>query len=290
MRVVITGAGGQVGQALIQTVPAKVEVMGLGKQELDITDPQSTARALDQLRPEVIVNAAAYTKVDQAEVEYELAFRVNASAASHLAAYCAARGSRLIQLSTDFVFDGTSSTPYLPEHPTNPINVYGASKREAEATILQTPNLDWRIVRTAWVYGVIGTNFLLTMLRLFAVQPTVRVVADQVGTPTSARSLARCVWAAVQDTRGPPKIFHFTDAGVASWYDFAIAIYEEARTLGVTNNTVDIVPIRSSEYPSRARRPAYSVLEKAGTLDYLGLPIQHWRSVLREVVGGLQAP
>jgi dTDP-4-dehydrorhamnose reductase len=168
------------------------------------------------------------------------------------------------------------------------LSVYGASKLAGERQIAAHARLDWRIVRTAWVYASTGRNFVLTMLRLFKERPIVRVVADQVGSPTSADSLARCVWrtAASNEAKG---ILHFTDAGVASWYDFAVAIYEEAKELGLVTKSVDIQPIRTTDYPTPARRPSYSVLDVSSTSEILGLTPVHWRTHLRQVLRELRA-
>lgn len=288
MKVLITGAAGQLGRALLQSVPTGTDAIGLDRSELDLTQSDAVERYLQEARPAVLINAAAYTAVDKAESEVERAYAVNADAVATLARTCSALRIKLVHVSTDFVFDGNSSRPYEPAHAPNPLNVYGASKLQGERHIAAERDLDWKIVRTAWVYDSSGRNFVLTMLRLFRERPTVSVVADQVGTPTSARSLAACLWLAARDD-GPPGILHFTDAGVASWYDFAVAIREEAVALGLIDRVVDVVPISTAQYPTAARRPAYSVLDKTATLQRLGLASVHWRVNLRAVLKELQA-
>lgn len=288
MKVLITGAAGQLGQALSRAVPPGVEIVALDRPALDLTRADAMATCLQSVRPATLINASAYTAVDQAEAEPERAHAVNADAVGSLASACEAQHIRFVHVSTDFVFDGASGRPYRPTDPAAPLSVYGASKLAGERLIASHSKLDWRIVRTAWVYAGTGRNFVLTMLRLFEERPVVRVVADQVGSPTSADSLAQCVWriAASNEAKG---ILHFADAGVASWYDFAVAIYEEARALGLVSKSVDIQPIQTKDYPTPARRPSYSVLDVSATSEVLGLTPVHWRTNLRQVLRGLQA-
>jgi dTDP-4-dehydrorhamnose reductase len=283
VKVLVTGGGGQVAQALFRDVPSSAELAALGRGDLDITDWTSLSKALDRVMPAVMINTAAYTAVDRAESDRDLASKINGTAVQLLARACAERRIRLIHISTDFVFDGQKSTPYLPTDVPKPINVYGATKLEGERHVLAQSGLDYLVVRTAWVYSTVGNNFLATMLRLFSERSHVRVVADQIGTPTSASSLARCLWRCVFDT-GPSAILHYTDAGVASWYDFAQAIFEEGTASGLVAKNVEIIPIRTHEYPTPALRPAFSVLEKQNTLDRLDLKPTHWRVGLRKTL------
>jgi dTDP-4-dehydrorhamnose reductase len=280
VKVLITGSGGQVGQALIATVPARIEAVVLPREDLDLTDRGSIARALDRSAASLVINAAAYTAVDRAETDEDLAFAVNGAGVAALAELCAERGIRLVHISTDFVFDGRQSQPYRVDNATGPQSVYGGSKLAGEtAALMYADNL---VVRTAWVYGNHGHNFAKTMLRLFGERDVVRVVADQVGTPTYARSLAEALWdLAARDARG---LLQFTDAGVASWYDFAVAICEEARALGLLDREVAVYPIATADYPTPAARPAYSVLDKSETWALLGRPARHWRVELRDML------
>ena len=289
MKVLITGAHGQVGRSLLATVPEAVTAIGLSHAELDIGDAAAVHRVIAAQRPQVILNAAAYTAVDRAETDSESARRVNALGPRHLAEAAAAQGARLLHLSTDFVFDGRSSTPYTPEAPTAPLGAYGRSKLEGEQAVRALLPQASVVLRTAWVYAAQGRNFLLTMLRLMAEQHQVRVVCDQIGTPTAASSVAEVLWAltARPEISG---VHHFTDAGTASWYDFAMAICEEATRLGLLPPGVTVTPIRSAEYPSAARRPAYSVLDCSTLLAALPVPQRHWRDTLRETLRSLQSP
>lgn len=284
-RVWIAGASGQLGTELIATKPAGFEVLandvGGG---VDITDRAAVLAFTAQFKPALIMNAAAYTAVDKAESERELAFRVNRDGAAHLAEAARRGGTRMIHVSTDYVFDGRQATPYRPDDAANPLNAYGESKLAGERAVQETCEGDALIVRTAWVYSVHGSNFVKTMLRLLRERKEVRVVCDQIGTPTHARGLAGALWRLADraDLRGT---YHWTDAGVASWYDFAVAIRECARVRA--GAVAGIVPIRSAEFPQIARRPFYGVLEKSASWQAVGYP-PHWESALREVVAEIQ--
>ncbi|MCA3255046.1 MAG: dTDP-4-dehydrorhamnose reductase [Alphaproteobacteria bacterium] len=287
MTALVTGAGGQLGRALLASAAAAgIEAVGLTRADLDIADEAAWIGVLDAHAPDLVVNAAAYTAVDKAESEADAAFRINRDAPGLLARLCAARGVRLVHVSTDFVFDGTQSSPYLPGQPVAPLGVYGASKAAGEAAV-QAALPEALIVRTAWVYAASGANFMLTMLRLMASQPALRVVGDQIGTPTHAASLARAIWSLAG--AGATGLHHYTDAGAASWYDFAVAIQEEALALGLLARAIPVAPIRTADYPTPARRPAYSVLDKTDTYAALGTPAAHWRAELRAALHELAA-
>jgi dTDP-4-dehydrorhamnose reductase len=285
MRVLVLGADGQVGRSLTAVAPADAEVLALGRASCDLTDRSAIESMIYRVAPDLIFNAAAYTAVDAAEDNPELAALVNRDAVCWIAQAASARGSRLVHISTDFVFDGLSSRPYPVEHPVHPLSAYGRSKSEGETQALQDgSNL---VVRTSWVYAAQGTNFVLTMLRLMKERGSVRVVADQIGSPTYAPSLATSLWdLARQDSRG---IFHVTDAGVASWYDFAVAIAEEGRAAGLLSGPVSVSPISSADFPMKAVRPSFSVLDKSRTVEVLGRELPHWRSNLRLMIKEVQA-
>lgn len=282
MKALVTGAGGQLGRALQATAPAGVDLTALDRAALDIGDAPAVAARVYAIAPDLIINAAAYTAVDKAESDGAAARRINAEAPGRLATAAAAIGARFIHVSTDFVFDGTSGAPYRPDHPTAPLGVYGATKLAGEQAV-QATHPTALIVRTAWVYGDTGHNFVRTMLRLMAERDEVRVVADQIGTPTYATGLARALWAL--DAAGATGIHHWTDSGAASWYDFAVAIQEEALGLGLLARAVPVVPIATSAYPTPARRPSYSVLDKSAAVALVGGPAPHWRVHLREMLG-----
>ncbi len=284
MRVLITGARGQVGRAVIQAAPANVQVIAVVHDELDIGNALLVNQFVQTRRPDVIVNAAAYTAVDRAETETEQAYLANATGPANLASAAASSGARLIHLSTDFVFDGMSSVPYRPDDPTNPQSVYGTTKRAGELAVCEILPAHSVVLRTAWVYDATGRNFLLTMLRLMHERGVVRVVADQFGTPTATHSLAAAIWAIVARP-SLEGIHHWTDAGVASWYDFAVAIAEEWALRTKADAAANVIPIGTSDYPTPARRPRFSVLDKTGTAAALGMMPHHWRQNLRRVIG-----
>lgn len=281
--VLITGAGGQLGRALTATAPTNLQCIPLRHAELDITDPATINITLDKYQPDAVINTAAYTAVDAAETDMTSATRLNATAPGLLAKAATARGIRMLHISTDFVFDGTTGRPYQPGDQPAPINAYGRSKYAGEQAVLSQQSNAF-ILRTAWLYGAHGRNFVNTMLRLMRERDrdTLDVVADQVGTPTSASSLAQALWAAVQLQASG--IHHWTDAGVASWYDFAVAIAEEATLLGLLSRAPVVRPIRSQDYPTPAPRPAFSVLDKTATVAALQLTPTHWRQSLRAVL------
>jgi dTDP-4-dehydrorhamnose reductase len=280
--VLVVGAGGQLGQELQRTVPAGVECVPMSRAQLDIADATAVAKCLTDLTPQLVVNAAAYTAVDKAESEPEAAASGNALGPATLAQACARQEIRCIHISTDFVFDGNSSQPYRPEAPTAPLGEYGRSKLAGELAV-QSALPAALILRTGWVYSSFGSNFVKTMLRLMGERDELAVVADQVGTPTWAHGLAEAVWAAAArpSLQG---IYHWSDAGVCSWYDFAIAIYEEARALGLLSRPVKILPIPAADYPTPAQRPAYSVLDKTNSWRDFDLEGVHWRRQLRAML------
>lgn len=279
-RVLITGAGGQVGLALQEQAPDGWQVIPCRSSDLDVTEPGQVRTVLRRERPAVVIHTAAYTAVDDAEAAADRAEAVNARGAAHVAEAARELGARLVHLSTDFVFDGRGGRPYAPGDPPGPLGVYGRTKLVGERAVTRILGERALIVRTAWVYSGQGQNFVLTMLRLMRGRDDVGVVADQVGTPTWARSLADALWAAAArpELSG---ILHWTDSGVASWYDFAVAIQEEALALGLLERAVPVRPLRTGEYPAAAPRPAYSVLDKSGSWAALGRTPPHWRVNLR---------
>jgi dTDP-4-dehydrorhamnose reductase len=279
----IAGAAGQLGRELMQSVPDGVSVIAVDIAELDLTDAAAVAAHVAAHRPGVIINAAAYTAVDRAEQQPALAHAVNATAAADLALAARHNGARMIHVSTDYVFGGPASHPWRPADVTAPQSVYGRTKRDGEVAVLDRLAGGALVIRTAWLYSAHGANFVKTMLRLMRERDEVHVIADQIGTPTSARSLARTIWAAVArpEVSG---ILHWTDAGVASWYDFAVAIHEEARACGLLSRETAVRPITSEEYSAPARRPSYSVLDTTETTRVLGETPSHWRTNLRHML------
>jgi dTDP-4-dehydrorhamnose reductase len=288
VRVLVLGGGGQVANAVVAVAPADHEVVERTQIELDICDANAVDRALAEIGADWVVNGAAYTAVDQAEDEISIATAVNDTAAGVLAAATAKTGGRLLHLSTDFVFDGESNRAYRPSDQANPLSVYGVSKLGGERRVLSGPGAAI-VLRTAWVYAAAGRNFVLTMLRLMREKEQVSVVCDQIGTPTWAGGIAAAIWGLIE-AAAPGGLYHWTDLGVASWYDFAVAIQEEGLARGLLTRAVPVIPIPSAAYPTRARRPAFSVLDTSATRALINVPARHWRHNLRIMLDELRTP
>jgi dTDP-4-dehydrorhamnose reductase len=282
VKLLVFGAGGQLGRTLARACPYP-DASFLDRAAVDLADAATIGRAIAEIDPDLVINAAAYTAVDRAETDATTAYAINETAPAVIARGCAAAGARLIHLSTDYVFDGTLRRPYTPVDATRPLNVYGASKLAGERRIAECTGLDYLIVRTSWVYADVGRNFLLTMLKAGNEKKHLRVVGDQYGSPTSCWSLAKCLWGAAE-APALAGIAHFTDGAAISWYDFALAIFEDSGSEGLLTAPVTVDSITSAEYPTPAARPAYSVLDSAQTYEKLGLGVPDWRSELRFVV------
>jgi dTDP-4-dehydrorhamnose reductase len=289
MKLLLIGATGQVGQELQSTLAPLGEVVAVGRDTVDLSQPESVQQVMESVRPQIVVNAAAYTAVDKAETEAELAMQVNGTSPGILAAASAAIDAGLIHISTDYVFDGSQSSPYRETDATHPLGSYGRSKLAGEDAI-RAANPLHMIVRTAWVYGVRGQgNFVKTMLRVGADRAELRVVSDQIGAPTWSKDLAGAIAQMVPhlspETAGT---YHYTNSGVTSWYDFAVAIFEEAITLGFSLKVQQVMPIVTADYPTPAQRPAFSVLSLQKTTALLGNPPPQWRQSLRQMLAELK--
>ena len=277
MNILVTGANGQLGremQRLSAVSPNNYTFTDVA--ELDVTDAGAVRQAVAQTRAEVIVNCAAYTNVERAEEDEEAADRLNRGAAENLARAAEANGATLIHVSTDYVFDGTGHRPYTEAMATSPLGAYGRTKLAGEEAV-KASGCRYLILRTAWLYSEYGNNFLKTMLRLTSERETLRVVFDQVGTPTYAGDLALAIFSLIEAGRytGNEGVYHFTDEGVCSWYDFAVEIAAAAG-----HGTCRIIPCHTSEYPTKAQRPAYSVLDKTKFKETFQMDIPHWREAL----------
>ena len=286
MKTLVLGCNGQLGHSLADTAPKNVGIIGLDLPELDITDAAAVLEICQETNPDVIINAAAYTAVDQAESEPALATSVNVSGPRNIAAASCEIGVRLIHISTDFVFDGAASTPYKPNAVTNPLSVYGRTKRDGELAVLEETDGSAVVIRTSWLYSKTGSNFVKTMLRLMSERDELGVVADQFGSPTWANSLAEAIWAfaAAPEHSG---IFHWADAGKTSWQEFAIAIQEEANSLGLLEREIPIRAIKTEDYPTAAARPTYSVLDCSSTQQATNMQPAEWRTNLRQMLKGM---
>jgi dTDP-4-dehydrorhamnose reductase len=275
MRVLITGANGQLGGALQRTAPAWADVNAIDVEDVDLTDSAMLTARLVVEAPDVIINAAAYTAVDRAESEEVLARAINSVAVATMVEAMAASGGRVVHVSTDYVFDGASAQPYVTLAERNPQSAYGRTKAEGEDK-LRAEDL---LVRTAWVYEAGGANFVRTMIRLMNERDELGVVADQIGSPTWATGLARTIWALVE--KGAAGTFHHSDDGAISWHGFAVAIAEEAHVRGLVKRIPVIKAITTADYPTPAKRPAYSLLDCSATRAYLGDQPVPWRTNLR---------
>lgn len=289
MQILLIGKNGQLGHDLLPVLAALGNVSAVGRETLDLENPDAIRQMLQDVHPTAIVNAAAYTAVDRAEHESERAIAINGTAPTVMADMAQQLGSALIHVSTNYVFDGQKNTPYLEEDLTHPINVYGQSKLLGERGVQQMCDRHV-ILRTAWVYGVGGTgNFVKTTLRLGAERDELRVVVDQVGCPTwtgdLAQAIAQFAFQLRSNSASPaPGVYHYTNSGAISWYDFAVAIFEEAALLGFPLKMQRVVPIFSAEYPTPTPRPAYSVLSGQKTSALLGGSAPHWRQSLRQML------
>jgi len=281
-KVFITGSDtGQLHWELLRSCPAAVNIVGTSPR-LDLLDSEAIASTMATLAPDVIINAAAYTAVDKAESEPLAAYALNATAVENLATAARKLDARLIHVSTDFVFGEGNGSPFAVDSPTDPISVYGKTKLAGEQVVARLLPEHSVIFRTAWLYSSHGSNFVKTMLRLMNERAEIGVIADQVGSPTWAHSLAQAIWQAIAVKANG--MFHWTGVGVASWYDFAVAISEEATALGLIDRDVTIKALTTEQYPTPASRPAYSVLQLQDAWQTLQLEPPHWRYDLRDML------
>ncbi len=286
-KVLLIGAKGQVGQELQVTLPSLGEVISIGREELDLTNSEKISQLVREIHPDYLVNASAYTAVDKAETEPDLAYSINATAPKIMAEAAEKIKAKFLHISTDYVFDGRKNTPYLETDLTNPLGVYGQSKLRGEEEI-KTVNSQAIILRTAWVYGSYGkSNFVKTMLRLGKEREELKVVVDQVGSPTWSKDIATAITQLLINADNPPGIYNFTNSGVASWFDLTKAIFEEAKISGIPLKIQRVIPITTAEYPTPAVRPAYSVLSSQKISQQLGYIPPYWRDSLKAMLNQL---
>ena len=289
MNIVIIGKSGQLAFELSRELEnSEHQVTFLGRDDIDITSSSDIEEKLSPLEADVLINASAYTAVDKAEEDTDACNAINTFAVKNLANFCKANGVFMVHVSTDYVFNGHKGSPYLTDDPIEPQGAYGKSKAEGEKALLEILPEASCLIRTAWVYSSHGNNFVKTMLRLMADKPQLAVIDDQIGTPTWAKGLAEaCVSAAVNNTRG---VYHWTDEGVASWYDFALAIQELGIDKGLLDKAIPVLPIPSSQYPTPAKRPHYSVLDKQTAREaFASCKPTHWRKQLASMLDELKA-
>jgi dTDP-4-dehydrorhamnose reductase len=284
MRVLLTGRDGQVARSLLEKAESlpDMELIPAGRPEVDLADPGSVARVIRAVSPDLVINAAAYTAVDQAEDEPELAFRINAEAAGEAAAAARAVNAAILQLSTDYVFDGQARVPYKEDAATNPLSVYGASKLAGEEAV-RAANPDHLILRTAWVYSPFGRNFVRTMVAAARDRDSLNVVDDQHGSPTSALDLADAILAiAANWPLDSGRIYHLAGSGSASWFGLASETMANCRRLGLP--AADVKPIATADWPTKAARPPYAVLDCAAIERDLGIRLPDWRQSVAATV------
>lgn len=284
MRILVTGAAGQLGNELHNVLEQNKPGITLYTDihDLDLTDAAAVRKYIVDNEISHIVNCAAFTAVDKAEQEQAICAKVNTDAVKNIAEVAADYGVKVIQISTDYVFDGTAHMPYRESDKVNPISTYGTTKRKGEMVLLSM-SPDAVIIRTAWLYSPYGTNFVKTMLRLGAERSELGVVCDQIGTPTYARDLAEAIYAILTARQWVPGIYHFSDEGACSWYDFTKAIH---RIAGITG--CNVKPIMTDDYPTAAARPPYSVLDKTRIKKTYGITIPHWEESLQNCIKQIQ--
>ncbi len=295
-RILLVGADGQLGFELLRALAPLGLVMpatlsgrlpgGASCFALDLSQPGSAGNAVRELRPTIVVNAAAYTAVDRAEDDVALARRINAEAVAELAEACVEVQARIVHYSTDYVFPGDRDAAYTEGDSPAPLSVYGQTKREGELAVIDS-TANHLIFRTAWVYAARGHNFLRTMLKLAAERSELRVVADQIGSPTPARWLATTTALALSRSDRPSGLWHAVASGYTSWHGFAQAIIEDAAAAGLLTRVPDVLPIATSDFPTRAQRPAHSVLDCSALEADFGLNLPDWREGVRHVVAEL---
>lgn len=277
MKVLITGANGQLGNEMrvVAKQYTEVDFVFTDVEELNICNADEVDSFVKNLRPDYIVNCAAYTAVDKAETDIDLCRAINCDAVKNLGIAAQKYQAKIIHVSTDYVFDGTSNIPYTETMPTNPQTIYGKTKLEGEKALLSVCNASF-IIRTSWLYSSFGNNFVKTMLRLGNERDSLNVVFDQIGTPTYAADLANAIWEIITSKKTDYGVYHFSNEGVCSWYDFTTAIFR------LTNTNCQVFPIESSEYPTKTPRPFYSVLNKRKIKSTFAVSIPHWEVSLQK--------
>lgn len=286
MKALVLGSNGQLGWELSRTCPENIDLLTCDYPKIDFLSSNSIKNCIKTSSPDWIINAAAYTAVDQAEKEIKTAFRLNHDAVREIALHARENNISLAHISTDYVFNGRHYKPWLPEDPAEPESVYGSSKLKGEQAVKKILKEKALIIRTAWLYSSHGANFVKTMLKLMQEKQSLTIIDEQVGTPTWANGLAKAVWTSVE--KNLAGTYHWSDAGAASWYDFAIAIQEEAVAAGLLEKSIPVTPVSSEQFPTIARRPFYSILDKHNMWQSTGITPVHWRTHLRSMLKELE--
>jgi dTDP-4-dehydrorhamnose reductase len=283
-KILVTGAGGQLGSEIgvLSKHYPQFDFVFVDKDEMPLDEPEKIVPFITELHPDWCISCGAYTAVDKAETDQDLAYTINGDAVGAIASACKAVGAKLIHISTDYVFDGNSATPLKEGDPTGPINVYGASKLKGEQLAVQN-NPETAVIRTAWVYSEFGNNFVKTMMRLMKEKPSLSVIEDQVGSPTYAADLAKVILQIVTAPQFVPGMYHYSNEGRISWYEFALAIKE------ITGSSCPVQPIPTSQYPTPAKRPRFSLLDKSHIKATYGVNVPDWKESLSICIARLSA-
>ena len=288
MKVLLTGGSGQVGQEIIKSKPEEIKIITPSRKKLDLSDYIACKKFVNDHKPDWIINCGAYTNVDEAEKNIQLSQKINSYAPAAFAEAINEINTNLLHISTDFVFDGNQNIPYTENQTRNPLSQYGSSKALGEELIEKKINTIEKatILRTSWVISPVGKNFILTMLRLHSQKETIKVISDQIGCSTSAGELAKVCWRIIElkKKKKLPFILHWSDAGVASWFDIAVAVGEIAKELDINKKEAFVLPINTSEYPTPAQRPKYSLLDTKHTSSLLDINPIHWRKNLKNIL------
>jgi dTDP-4-dehydrorhamnose reductase len=287
MKILLTGSKGQLGQEVEKTgINAGLKIISMDLPELDITDYEKLGKIFSELKPAVVINAAAYTAVDLAETQKNICYAVNQSGPADLTRLCGKNNAHLIHISTDYVFDGRGNRPYREDDPVSPVNVYGHSKAEGEKAVLEGPD-KYVILRTSWLYGRYGKNFVKTMLRLAQEKKSIQVVNDQYGCPTCAYDLAEVIVIIarrlLENKSSNAGIYHYCGKGITTWYEFAISIFQIAKELGLSH-VPSVIPIDTSQFHTAAKRPPYTALDCSKIEKNFGIKLKPWRQSLEKTI------
>ena len=293
MNILLTGSSGQLGRRLISSKPKQINLITPSSKELDLRNSESCYEYVINLRPDWIINSAAFTAVDNAESQKEDAYKINALAPMSLAKALKFTGGKMLQISTDYVFNGNNNIPYLTSHKKDPISFYGKSKAAGEEAIEKELGLNknYYILRTSWLISEVGENFITKMLDLFSKKKEIYIVSDQIGCPTSTSSLVEVIWRIIEldknfknNYKNFNNILHWTDQGIASWYDLSLETLNIGKKIGLINKEVNLIPINTSQFKTKAQRPLYSVLDCQLTRNLLNIEQKHWEVKLYEIL------
>ena len=289
MRVLVFGQDGQLGKTLKDLQPKEMKVFYSGRSDLDLSNQKKLEAYLNSLKPQIVLNASAYTSVDGAETEIDLAHTINCEAPATMAKYVKSENAKILHISTDYVFDGCKRTAYLPDDEKNPKSEYGKSKLAGETALLKYAQKNSMIIRTSWLFSEYGSNFVKTMLDLMSKRTEISVVSDQTGSPTYARALAEAVWLILTGNRFKPGIYHWTNSGKTTWFDFANLIKKLGARKGLISRPAAILPVSSQDFKTKAVRPVFSVLDSQSLIELIDHQPSNWEASLEEMLERLRS-